>query len=150
MPPIVYDNEYFMKEAYKQALYAFDEGEVPVGAIVVCDNRIVAKSYNQTEKLNDVTAHAEMLAMTSAFDTLGAKYLINCSLYVTLEPCLMCAGAAYWSQISKLVYGASDPLRGFSNLQEKVLHPKTQVVSGIMASSCKALLDDFFSNLRHK
>lgn len=147
---LVHDNEYFMKEAYKQALYAREEGEIPVGAVVVCDNRIIAKSYNQTERLNDVTAHAEMLAMTSAFNTLGAKYLINCSLYVTLEPCLMCAGAAYWSQLAGLIYGADDPLRGFSNLQKKVLHPKTQVVSGVMASSCKALLDDFFRDLRQK
>lgn len=144
----VYDNAYFMKEAYKQALYAMEEGEVPVGAVVVCDNRIIARSYNQTERLNDVTAHAEMLAMTAAFNTLGAKYLVNCSLYVTLEPCLMCAGAAYWSQISTVVYGADDPVRGFSNLREKVLHPKTKVIKGVMGDACKTLLDDFFKGLR--
>ena len=148
MSPMVYDDEYFMKEAYKQALYARDEGEIPVGAIVVCDNRIIARSYNQTERLNDVTAHAEMLALTSAFNTIGAKYLVNCSLYVTLEPCVMCAGAAYWSQISKLVYGAGDPQRGYGRLQENVLHPKTKVIGGIMGDACKALLDEFFSNLR--
>ncbi len=148
MLPMVYDDEHFMKEAYKQALYARDEGEIPVGAIVVCDNRIIARSYNQTERLNDVTAHAEMLALTSAFNTVGAKYLVNCSLYVTLEPCVMCAGATYWSQISKLIYGASDPKRGYGRLQEEILHPKTKVVRGVMGDACKALLDEFFHNLR--
>lgn len=146
----VYNDDHFMKEAYKQALYAKEEGEIPVGAVVVCDNRIIARSYNQTERLNDVTAHAEMLAMTSAFNTLGAKYLVNCSLYVTLEPCLMCAGASYWAQITKLIYGASDQNRGFSRLQDKVLHPKTQVVKGIMEDACSSLLHDFFNDLRNK
>jgi tRNA(adenine34) deaminase len=146
----VYNDDHFMKEAYKQALYAKEEGEIPVGAVVVCDNRIIARSYNQTERLNDVTAHAEMLAMTSAFNTLGAKYLVNCSLYVTLEPCLMCAGASYWAQIAKLIYGASDPNRGYSRLQDKVLHPKTQVVKGIMEDECSSLLLNFFNDLRNK
>lgn len=144
----VYDDAFFMKEAYKQASYAKEEGEIPVGAVVVCDNRIISKAYNQTERLNDVTAHAEMLALTSAFNALGAKYLVNCSLYVTLEPCLMCAGASYWAQISKLVYGASDPRRGFSRLPENILHPKTQVISGVMAAASQELLDDFFRELR--
>jgi len=144
----VFDDGYFMKEAYKQALYAKEEGEIPVGAVVVCDNRIIARSYNQTERLNDVTAHAEMLAMTSAFNTLGAKYLVNCSLYVTLEPCLMCAGASYWAQISKLVYGASDINRGFSRIKENVLHPKTTVLKGVLEKECSKLLHDFFNELR--
>lgn len=144
----VYDDTYFMKEAYKQALYAKEEGEIPVGAIVVCDNRIIARSYNQTERLNDVTAHAEMLAMTSAFNTLGAKYLVNCKLYVTLEPCLMCAGASYWAQISKLVYGASDPNRGFSRIKDSILHPKTVVVKGVLEKECSIILLDFFNDLR--
>ena len=146
----VYDDNYFMKEAYKQALYAKEEGEVPVGAVVVCDNRIISRSYNQTERLNDVTAHAEMLAMTSAFNTLGAKYLVNCSLYVTLEPCLMCAGASYWAQISKLIYGASDPNRGYARLGHTILHPKTHVINGVMEEACSRLLLDFFDGLRNK
>lgn len=144
----VFDDGYFMKEAYKQALYAKEEGEIPVGAVVVCDNRIIARSYNQTERLNDVTAHAEMLAMTSAFNTLGAKYLVNCSLYVTLEPCLMCAGASYWAQISKLVYGASDINRGFGRIKENILHPKTTVLKGVLEKECSKLLHDFFNELR--
>jgi tRNA(adenine34) deaminase len=144
----VYDDNHFMKEAYKQALYAKEEGEIPVGAVVVCDNRIIARSYNQTERLNDVTAHAEMLAMTSAFNTLGAKYLVNCSLYVTLEPCLMCAGASYWSQIAKLVYGAPDNNRGFSRIKENILHPKTIVLKGVLEDECSKLLHDFFNELR--
>ena len=144
----VYNDEHFMKEAYKQAMYAWEEGEIPVGAVVVCDNRIIARSYNQTEKLNDVTAHAEMLAMTSAFNTLGAKYLVGCSLFVTLEPCLMCAGASYWAQISRLIYGTSDPMRGFRRLQENVLHPKTVVTGGVLEIACKELLDKFFKDLR--
>ena len=144
----VFDDGYFMKEAYKQALYAKEEGEIPVGAVVVCDNRIIARSYNQTERLNDVTAHAEMLAMTSAFNTLGAKYLVNCSLYVTLEPCLMCAGASYWAQISKLVYGAPDINRGFGRIKENILHPKTTVLKGVFEKECSKLLHDFFNELR--
>lgn len=146
----VYDDTYFMKEAYKQALYAKEEGEIPVGAVVVCDNRIISRAYNQTERLNDVTAHAEMLAMTSAFNTLGAKYLVNCSLYVTLEPCLMCAGASYWAQVSKLIYGASDPGRGYARFQENVLHPKTKVVKGILEDACSSLLLEFFNDKRNK
>lgn len=144
----VYNDEYFMKEAYKQALYADEEDEIPVGAIVVCNNRIIAKAYNQTERLNDVTAHAEMLALTSAFNNLGAKYLTNCSLYVTLEPCVMCAGACFWSQLEKVVFGANDPGRGFERLESNILHPKTIIVRGIMARECKALVDGFFTRIR--
>ena len=138
-----------MKQAYQQAVTAFDEGEVPVGAIVTCENRIVAKAYNQTERLNDSTAHAEMLALTAASNSLGSKYLADCTLYVTLEPCVMCAGATFWTQISRIVYGASDPLRGYSVYGNKILHPKTELVSGLMEKESKALLDDFFRKIRN-
>jgi tRNA(adenine34) deaminase len=145
----VFSDEHFMREAYKQAQYALEDGEVPVGAVVVCQNRIIARAYNQTEKLNDVTAHAEMLALTSAFNYLGAKYLKECSLYVTLEPCVMCAGASFWSQIQKIVYAVDDPKRGFARISENILHPKTKVIAGVMQNECKLLLDNFFQNLRN-
>jgi len=145
----VHSDEYFMKQAYQQALVAFDEGEVPVGAIVTCDNRIIGKSYNQTERLEDSTAHAEMLAITAASNNLGSKYLAECTLYVTLEPCVMCAGATFWSQISRIVYGASDPQRGYSIYGTKILHPKTELVSGVMEKESKGLLDDFFKKIRN-
>ena len=141
-------DEFFMREALKEAKYAFEEGEVPVGAVVVANNKIIARGHNQTEALSDVTAHAEMIALTAAANTIGAKYLIDCTLYVTLEPCVMCAGASYWTQVSKIVYGASDPKRGFNRLNEKVLHPKTTYVSGILANEAEALLKAFFQNLR--
>jgi tRNA(adenine34) deaminase len=144
----VFSDEHFMKKAYEQAQIAFEKGEVPVGAVVVCRNRIIAKAYNQTETLADPTAHAEMIAITAASNYLGFKYLQDCSLYVTLEPCVMCAGALYWSQISKLVFGARDEKRGFSRLNENILHPKTVTYSGIMNVECKQLLDIFFQNLR--
>ena len=137
-----------MREALKQATYAAEEGEIPVGAVVVCENRIIARAYNQTEKLQDVTAHAEMLAITAAANYLGGKYLQNCTLYVTLEPCVMCSGALYWSQVTKVVYAASDASRGFERLRDNLLHPKTNVISGVLESESKALLDDFFSKLR--
>ena len=138
-----------MKEALKQAQMAFDAGEVPVGAVVVANKRIIARAYNQTEQLNDVTAHAEMLALTAAFNHLGAKYLDDCILYVTLEPCVMCAGAQYWAQLGKLVYGAPDPSRGFSLHEKNLLHPKTEVVSGLFAEESEQLLKSFFSRLRN-
>lgn len=141
-------DEFFMREALKEAKYAFEEGEVPVGAVVVANNKIIARGHNQTEALSDVTAHAEMIALTAAANTIGAKYLIDCTLYVTLEPCVMCAGASYWTQVSKIVYGASDPKRGFNRLNENVLHPKTTYVSGILANEAEALLKAFFQNLR--
>jgi tRNA(adenine34) deaminase len=144
----VFSDEYFMNEAYKQALIAQEEGEIPVGAVLVCQNRIIAKAYNQTEKLQDVTAHAEILAITAAENALGAKYLNECTLYVTLEPCVMCAGATFWAQLKKIVFGAYDPKRGYSRLTENILHPKTQVISGIMEAESKALLDNFFKSLR--
>lgn len=137
-----------MKEAYKQAKYAFDEGEIPIGAVIVCNNKVIARAHNQSEILRDFTAHAEMIAFTAASDYLGGKYLSDCTLYVTLEPCLMCAGACYWAQIKKLVYGASDPKRGFKKVKVNILHPKTEIVSGIMAKECGKLITDFFDKIR--
>ncbi|MCK5663918.1 MAG: nucleoside deaminase [Thiotrichaceae bacterium] len=145
-------DEYYMNMALQQALIAGDENEIPVGAVVVCNDRVVAKAYNQTEKLNDVTAHAEMLALTSAFNYFGAKYLPDCTLYVTLEPCTMCAGALYWSQIGKVVYGARDDKRGYHLIagDKKILHPKTELTTGILAEQCGGLVSDFFKKLRKK
>ena len=144
----LYSDEYFMNEAYKQAQIAFEEGEIPVGAVVVCRNKIIARAYNQTEKLTDVTAHAEILAITTASNSLGAKYLNECKLYVTLEPCVMCAGAGFWAQLCEIHYGADDPKRGFGRIEQALLHPKTKVVRGTMAKESKTLLDDFFKSLR--
>ncbi len=149
MPLTVYSEEHFMKEALKQAQLAFDEGEIPVGAIVVCQNKIIARAYNQTERLNDVTAHAEMLAVTAAANYLGGKYLNECTLYVTLEPCAMCAGALYWSQLQQLVFAQADPKRGFSKINSTMLHPKTTVKKGILAEQSMQLLADFFDKLRN-
>ena len=145
---MLFSHEYFMKKALLQAQNAFDADEVPVGAIVVCDGQIIAKTYNQVETLQDVTAHAEILAITAATQYLGAKYLNDCTLYITLEPCLMCAGALYWSQIGGIVYGASDDKRGFSVQAKKALHPKTQIVQGILEHDCAMLLSDFFRGKR--
>lgn len=136
-----------MKKALAEAEVAFENGEIPVGAIVVIDNKVIARSHNLTELLNDVTAHAEMQAITSAANFLGGKYLKNCTLYVTLEPCQMCAGALYWSQISKIVYGASDESRGFEKMGTQ-LHPKTNVVKGIMENECSDLMKRFFQMKR--
>lgn len=141
-------DEYYMKEALKEAHKAFDADEIPVGAVIVCNDRIIARSYNNTEQLNDVTAHAEMLAFTSATSTIGGKYLQNCTLYVTLEPCVMCAGAAAWTQIGRIVYGASDEKRGYSKISLSILHPKTKVTKGILAEECETLLKDFFLQKR--
>lgn len=142
-------DQIYMQEAYKQAKLAFEEGEIPVGAVVICENKIIGRGYNQTQKLNDVTAHAEMLAITAASTYLGGKYLQRCTLYVTLEPCVMCAGAIFWAQIKRLVIGASDEKRGYMKIPEPILHPKTLVTSGIMKEECKALLDEFFQKLRN-
>ncbi len=144
----LHTDEYFMREALKEAVKAFDIGEVPVGAIVVCNNKIIARAHNQTEKLTDATAHAEMLAITSASNYLGSKYLNECTLYVTLEPCVMCGGALHWTQLMKLVYGASDVQRGYSLSKSPILHPRTEVVSGIKHEECKLLVDDFFKRIR--
>ncbi len=140
----LYTDEFFMKEALKEARKAFDKDEVPVGAVVVCDNRVIARAFNNTETLNDVTAHAEMLAFTAAADYLGGKYLHECILYVTLEPCVMCAGASYWTQIGKIVYGARDEKRGFQLTGKTILHPSTEVKGGVMEDECKKILQDFF------
>lgn len=144
----LFTDEWFMREALKEAKKAFDLGEVPVGAVVVCDNKIIGKGHNLTERLNDVTAHAEMQAITAAANYLGAKYLTECTLYVTLEPCNMCAGAIYWSQLQNLVIGTNDPKRGFSNTNANMLHPKTMVTKGILAEESTGLLKEFFQKLR--
>lgn len=137
-----------MNEAFKQAKFAFEEGEIPVGAVIVSKNRVIARAYNQTERLSDVTAHAEMLAITAAANYLGAKYLTDCRLYVTLEPCPMCAGALFWSQIGEVHYAAADPKRGFRQSNPAMLHPKTQVFAGMMAEKAERLVLDFFKKLR--
>jgi tRNA(adenine34) deaminase len=144
----LYTDEYFMREALKEAHKALEIGEVPVGAVVVCKNRVIARAHNQTEKLTDATAHAEMLAVTSASNHLGSKYLNECILYVTLEPCVMCAGALHWVQLTKLVYGASDVQRGFSLVKSPLLHPRTEVIKGIKAEESKTLIDGFFKEIR--
>jgi tRNA(adenine34) deaminase len=145
----LYTDEYFMREALKEAVRAFDIGEVPVGAVVVSNNRIIARAHNQTEKLTDATAHAEMLAITAAANYLGSKYLSECTLYVTLEPCVMCAGALHWTQLEKLVFGASDIQRGYSIVSTPLLHPRTEVVKGIKAEESKKLINDFFKRIRN-
>lgn len=144
----IHTDEHFMKEALKEAKKAFDQGEVPVGAVVVADNQIIARAHNQTELLTDVTAHAEVLAMTSAANAIGAKYLNDCRLFVTLEPCVMCAGASYWSQIGSIIIGAADPERGFNRIQEKILHPKTELKWGVLEEECGKIMVDFFEKLR--
>lgn len=143
-----FDDSYFMKKAFEEASIAFDKGEVPVGAVITYKNQIIARAHNLTETLNDVTAHAEMQAFTAAADYLGGKYLKDCTLYVTLEPCQMCAGASYWTQIGKIVYGASEPDRGFVALNTK-LHPKTKVIHGILENECSLLLKRFFIEKRN-
>lgn len=144
----VYSDEHFMREALKEAKRAFDADEVPVGAVIVCNNQVIARAHNLTERLNDVTAHAEMQAITAAANALGGKYLDECTLYVTLEPCLMCAGALQWAQVGKIVFAAADPKRGYARLQQNVLHPKTEVVGGVLQNECSELLKSFFKNKR--
>ncbi len=144
----LYTDEYFMQEALKEARKAFDAGEVPVGAVVVCQNKIIGRAHNQTEQLTDSTAHAEMLAVTSAANFLGSKYLNECTLYVTLEPCVMCAGALHWAQLQQLVFGASDVQRGYSLIKQPLLHPKTLVKKGVGEMESKELLNQFFKGLR--
>jgi len=140
----LYSDDYFMNEALKEARKAFQADEVPVGAVVVANNIIIARAHNYTERLNDVTAHAEMQAITSAANAIGGKYLNDCTLYVTLEPCLMCAGALHWTHITKIVYGASDEKRGYTQVGQNVLHPKTIVTKGVLEHECSILLKDFF------
>jgi tRNA(adenine34) deaminase len=143
-----FDDTYFMKRAFEEAELAFDKDEVPVGAVIVSQDKIIARGHNLTETLNDVTAHAEMQAFTAASDFLGGKYLKDCTLYVTLEPCQMCAGASYWTQIGKIVFGASDTLRGFEKYKT-TLHPKTKIVKGVMEAECSLLLKRFFIEKRN-
>ena len=143
------ENEKYMKEAIRQAAQAEAEGEVPVGAVIVCRGRIIGKGHNMTERLNDPTAHAEMIAITAATEAMGGKYLNDCTLYVTVEPCPMCAGALAWSQIGRVVYGASDPKRGFSLFSPSLMHPKTEVVSGVLAEECGSMVTEFFRKKRN-
>ena len=144
----VFSDSYYMKQALAEAEKAYDAGEVPVGAVVVCDNRIIARAHNQTELLTDVTAHAEILALTAAAGHLGSKYLPDCTLFVTLEPCVMCAGALYWSQIGRIVYAAQDDKRGFMRYGRELLHPNTQISFGVMMEECSSLIKDFFKQKR--
>lgn len=141
-------DEYFMRLAIAEAKAAFEEGEIPVGAVIVAGGRVIARAHNQTETLHDVTAHAEMLAITSAASLLGGKYLPGCTLYVTVEPCVMCAGALGWAQISRIVYGATDDKRGYSVFAPHALHPRAKVNSGVLEAECKALMQSFFASRR--
>lgn len=144
----LFSDEYFMNEALKEARKAFDEDEVPVGAVIVAQNRIIARGSNMTEQLQDVTAHAEMIALTSATNFLGAKYLPECTIYVSLEPCLMCAAALKWAQMGKLVFGASDDKAGYHLVEHPVLHPKTEIKFGVLEKECGVLLKEFFKGKR--
>lgn len=141
-------DERFMREALKEAQRALDRDEVPVGAVIVCEGKIIARAHNLTETLNDPTAHAEMQAITMATSSFGGKYLENCTLYVTMEPCSMCASALNWAQIAKIIYGAGDPKRGFSLYSPSLIHPKTEVVSGILEKECSVIVKDFFKSKR--
>jgi tRNA(adenine34) deaminase len=144
----LFSDEYFMNEAYKEALVSLERNEVPVGAVIVWNNRVIARAHNLVETLSDPTAHAEMQAFTAATNTIGGKYLNECTLYVTLEPCVMCAGAAYWTQLGKIVYGADDEKRGFTLVRQLLLHPHTVMQGGIMKKECSKLLKDFFEGKR--
>ena len=145
-----YSDEYFMRQALQEAQLAFEEDEVPVGCIITCRDKVIARTHNLTETLHDVTAHAEMQAITAAAEALGGKYLDTCTLYVTVEPCIMCAGAIGWSQMGRVVYGARDEKRGFENFAPKSFHPKTEVVSGILENECAELMKNFFKSKRKK
>ena len=141
-------DERYMREALKEAQAAFEEDEVPIGAVVVWNGRVIARGHNMTERLHDPSAHAEMIALTAATEAMGGKYLDECSLYVTVEPCPMCAGAMNWAQVGKVVYGAADPKRGFSKFTPSLLHPKTEVVSGVLVEECGGIVSEFFRNKR--
>ncbi len=144
----IFSDAHYMQQAFQEAEKAFDEDEVPIGAIVVCKNRIIGRGYNQVEKLNDATAHAEMLAITAASDFLGNKYLDGCTLYVTIEPCPMCAGALRWVQLSRVVYGAGESKFGYTRFGAEMLHPKTEITTGIMEEECRHLMKSFFQKKR--
>lgn len=148
--PSITPDEFFMNEALKEAKLALGQDEIPIGAVVVCQGKIIGRGHNLTERLNDVTAHAEMQAFTAAANYLGAKYLKDCTLYVTVEPCVMCAGASYWTQISRIVFGAYDQQRGFMRLNQKIIHPKTEITGGIKENECSTLLKEFFLQKRNK
>lgn len=141
-------DEFFMNEALKEAKLALANDEVPIGAVIVCNGRIIGRGHNLTERLNDVTAHAEMQAFTAATNHLGGKYLQGCTLYVTMEPCIMCAGASFWCQISRIVFGAHDPQRGFMRINQKITHPKTEIVGGIKENECSIIVKEFFKRKR--
>jgi len=143
-------DEFYMREALKEAQKAFDANEVPIGAVIVCRNTIIARAHNLTERLKDFTAHAEMQAFTSASEYLQNKYLNECTLYVTLEPCVMCTGAAFWTQLGKVVYGAQDKKRGVSQISDQLFHPKTEVIAGVLADDCVKILSRFFDGRRKK
>ena len=145
---LITTDDHYMREALKEARKAFEDDEVPVGAVVVCQNKIIARAYNMTERLTDATAHAEMQAITAAANYLGGKYLDQCTLYVTIEPCVMCAGASCWAQISKIVYGAHDEKKGFLLISKKILHPKTILVGGVLEKECGELMTEFFRKKR--
>jgi tRNA(adenine34) deaminase len=148
--PVVSPDDFFMKEALREARLALAEDEIPIGAIVVCKGQIIGRGHNLTERLNDVSAHAEMQALTAATNHTGGKYLPDCTLYVTMEPCVMCAGASYWFQVGKIVFGAYDTQRGFGRLNQKITHPKTLITGGIMENECSELVKEFFRKKRLK
>lgn len=143
-----FHHEYYMKEALKEARKALEKGEVPVGVIIVCRNKVIARAHNLTETLNDVTAHAEMQAITAAANHLGGKYLNECTMYVTVEPCIMCGGACFWSQVGTIVYGTQDEKRGYQTIRDNILHPGTQVIGGLLENECRQILQDFFAARR--
>ena len=145
---MINSDETYMREALREARLALDEGEIPIGAVIACRGRIIGKGHNMTERLHDPTAHAEMIAITAATEAMGGKYLTDCTLYVTVEPCPMCAGALAWSQISRIVYGAPDERRGFSLFSPSLLHPRTEVSGGVLTEECAALMLDFFKSKR--
>lgn len=141
-------DEKFMRQALNEAQQAFDQQEVPIGAVVVCQGRVIGRGHNLVESLQDPTAHAEMQALTAATETLGSKYLLQCTLYVTVEPCIMCAGAIGWAQVGRIVWGADDPKKGYRTYSERVFHPKSEVVSGVLREACEALMTQFFASIR--
>ena len=148
--PAINQHEFFMRQALQEAQQAYAEDEIPIGAVVVCNGRVIGRGHNLTERLNDVSAHAEMLALTAAANFMGGKYLPNCTLYVTLEPCVMCAGALYWFQVGEIVFGAYDARMGFGRHNQKIIHPKTLLTGGILENECAMLLKNFFKNKRAK
>lgn len=148
MGVLEYDDEYFMRMALEEARLAFDEGEVPVGGVIVCGDKVIARGHNLVMRLNDPTAHVEMQLITCATDYIGSRYLSDCTLYVTLEPCVMCAGALFWSQIGRVVFGADDPKRGAARMNQRIYHPKTVVNGGVMVDECADILKGFFNEKR--